>query len=636
MKRNDNRKAFTIVELVIVIAVIAILATVLVPVFGDMIDKAHTSAAKQGAKNAYTSYIIDNNGIAPELMAYKHSNGKVVALEQGVPTNVYETEDEFFEAYGVTPFEMSAGILYAITGDTGNSDNGNGDSGRQEGTAGGDWEGKTILFLGDDIPLGQAGSAAIDTVAIPYPQIVAERLGMNLQNYAISGSTIAYRKNYGGAFATYEEFLAAEKDPDLYYQVIDGQSYTSYKYTGLDNWLEHNAINSTTGEITWHNNRTISPLYENPGSITITLPDDIEMYIAAYDSNGDFVPDKFGNTYLSESTKTVTKEEAAYIRIMVRTKRTELYVQTAIAEKISVVDGNGNKAKITETWRTINDALRTPLTARFDLMTDDADVIVVHCGTNDFVWTDVGTPTDTTNLTFCGALNNLILGLQQKYPNKPIIFMTPLQRMQDGYTTPEAENIFGYTLNDYRNIILTTCASYGIPVIDTYESGPSPYKPEQVSWFDEAGTHPNQLGHYWLGKVVIEELQKLYHVKDHREQWTNKYLAPLEFGSMSISGDPVPLDHDNLFYKRARSSAAVTAEEEISITVTVEFAAKFRLFVYDADGTLRHNDWRSTSATFTVYAGESFRFCFSAADADRVLTEDDLVVFAEAIKIEVK
>ena len=94
---------------------------------------------------------------------------------------------------------------------------------------------------------------------------------------------------------------------------------------------------------------------------------------------------------------------------------------------------------------------------------------------------------------------------------------------------------------------------------------------------------------------------------------------------------------DDLFYKRARSSAAVTAEEEISITVTVEFAARFRLCVYHADGTFKEfYSWRTTSTTFTVYAGESFRFFFSAADADWALTEDDLVVFAEAIKIEVK
>ena len=51
MKRRVNKRGFTIVELVIVIAVIAILATVLVPTFGDVITNAKDSAAKQAAKN---------------------------------------------------------------------------------------------------------------------------------------------------------------------------------------------------------------------------------------------------------------------------------------------------------------------------------------------------------------------------------------------------------------------------------------------------------------------------------------------------------------------------------------------------------------------------------------------------------
>ena len=44
MNRLRQRKAFTIVEMVIVIAVIAILATVLIPTFGNIIQKAHVSA----------------------------------------------------------------------------------------------------------------------------------------------------------------------------------------------------------------------------------------------------------------------------------------------------------------------------------------------------------------------------------------------------------------------------------------------------------------------------------------------------------------------------------------------------------------------------------------------------------------
>ena len=50
MKRN-NKKGFTIVELVIVIAVIAILAGVLIPTFGGIVDKAKENAALQEAKS---------------------------------------------------------------------------------------------------------------------------------------------------------------------------------------------------------------------------------------------------------------------------------------------------------------------------------------------------------------------------------------------------------------------------------------------------------------------------------------------------------------------------------------------------------------------------------------------------------
>jgi type IV pilus assembly protein PilA len=51
--RKNNRKGFTIVELVIVIAVIAILAGVLIPTFASIISKANESKALQEAQNAY-------------------------------------------------------------------------------------------------------------------------------------------------------------------------------------------------------------------------------------------------------------------------------------------------------------------------------------------------------------------------------------------------------------------------------------------------------------------------------------------------------------------------------------------------------------------------------------------------------
>jgi type IV pilus assembly protein PilA len=52
MKRN-NKKGFTIVELVIVIAVIAILAGVLIPTFGGIVKKSQESAEVQKVSAAY-------------------------------------------------------------------------------------------------------------------------------------------------------------------------------------------------------------------------------------------------------------------------------------------------------------------------------------------------------------------------------------------------------------------------------------------------------------------------------------------------------------------------------------------------------------------------------------------------------
>ena len=60
MKIRKAKKGFTIIELVIVIAVIGILAAVLIPTFSNVIDKANATAAMENAKNAYTNFLVDN------------------------------------------------------------------------------------------------------------------------------------------------------------------------------------------------------------------------------------------------------------------------------------------------------------------------------------------------------------------------------------------------------------------------------------------------------------------------------------------------------------------------------------------------------------------------------------------------
>lgn len=77
MNKKLNKKGFTIVELVIVIAVIAILAGVLIPTFSGIIDKANESAVKQKATAAYK-----------EAYAIDYADGKLDYLEDGAAIDV--------------------------------------------------------------------------------------------------------------------------------------------------------------------------------------------------------------------------------------------------------------------------------------------------------------------------------------------------------------------------------------------------------------------------------------------------------------------------------------------------------------------------------------------------------------------
>ena len=62
MKNRKAKKGFTIIELVIVIAVIGILAAVLIPTFSNVIENANKVAAKEAASNAYTQYLAATAG----------------------------------------------------------------------------------------------------------------------------------------------------------------------------------------------------------------------------------------------------------------------------------------------------------------------------------------------------------------------------------------------------------------------------------------------------------------------------------------------------------------------------------------------------------------------------------------------
>lgn len=106
MKKNTNKKGFTIVELVIVIAVIAILSAVLIPSFGGIINQANDSSRDQEAKNAYTNYLIDHAAHAPAALTieiddngtkyyYEVVNNQIVLDMEGTGTAPESTECKY-------------------------------------------------------------------------------------------------------------------------------------------------------------------------------------------------------------------------------------------------------------------------------------------------------------------------------------------------------------------------------------------------------------------------------------------------------------------------------------------------------------------------------------------------------------
>ncbi len=87
--KKKLKKGFTLVELVIVIAVIAILSAVLIPTFGNVIQNANDSAAFSTASNALTQY---TTSMATNHQSTDLPNGYVL---------VYDKDQEFNGSYNI-------------------------------------------------------------------------------------------------------------------------------------------------------------------------------------------------------------------------------------------------------------------------------------------------------------------------------------------------------------------------------------------------------------------------------------------------------------------------------------------------------------------------------------------------------
>lgn len=65
--KNTKKKGFTIVELVIVIAVIGILSAILIPTFSGLVQRAQNTALQENLRNAYVEYTSREAGAGEYL-----------------------------------------------------------------------------------------------------------------------------------------------------------------------------------------------------------------------------------------------------------------------------------------------------------------------------------------------------------------------------------------------------------------------------------------------------------------------------------------------------------------------------------------------------------------------------------------
>ncbi|MBQ5320770.1 MAG: type II secretion system protein [Oscillospiraceae bacterium] len=108
MKKN-SRKGFTIVELVIVIAVIAILAAVLIPTFSGIIKKAQDSKVVQEANAAYKMYVAAVDYVEGETalqdFVIKVDDKYVAVKDAQMDDTIYDSADNAATAAGCADVE---------------------------------------------------------------------------------------------------------------------------------------------------------------------------------------------------------------------------------------------------------------------------------------------------------------------------------------------------------------------------------------------------------------------------------------------------------------------------------------------------------------------------------------------------
>ena len=148
--------------------------------------------------------------------------------------------------------------------------------------------------------------------------------------------------------------------------------------------------------------------------------------------------------------------------------------------------------------------------SRVDEISESADCVVICGCANDYMHGDaeLGKFDDRGEYTFYGAMHILINALKERFPNKPLIFMTPSNILAD--KSPERAHINkGYHFDEYLSAVKEVCAYYDVPVFDLHSVwGLDPENEEDRKLYYSDDSHLNDKGYRRMAEMLAEFMIK--------------------------------------------------------------------------------------------------------------------------------
>ena len=144
--------------------------------------------------------------------------------------------------------------------------------------------------------------------------------------------------------------------------------------------------------------------------------------------------------------------------------------------------------------------------SRYESIPLDTNVIAVYGGVNDFFNNvPLGTIEDTTSSTFYGGLDVLINGIQGRYPNAVLFFITPEQ------PSTMTTNSLGLKLDDYVNAIIEVCRKHKVPYLNHFETcGINVNIQAKITTLFPDGVHANAKGNMMYAREFAGFINSIF------------------------------------------------------------------------------------------------------------------------------